>query len=228
MDAINLSSRLAHVADFVPMGARLVDIGSDHAYLPAHLLLKQRITFAIAGEVAQGPLQNAQNEIEKAELMGLLEPRLGDGFAVVEPDDQIDTAVIAGMGGQLIQKILEQGHHDQIQYDNLILQPNTDVVTVRTWLQAHHYALINEMMLFDDGHYYEILVAKPGETNFTQQQLTFGPFNLQNKAAVWIAKWQTELDRLQKLLDTLTKADQSNSIAYQNYQQQAQAIQEVI
>ena len=83
-------------------------------------------------------------------------------------------------------------------------------------------------MLFDDGHYYEILVAKPGETNFTQQQLTFGPFNLQNKDAVWIAKWQAELDRLQQLLDTLTKADQSDSIAYQNYQKQAQTIQEVI
>lgn len=228
MDAINLSNRLAHVADFVPMGARLVDIGSDHAYLPAHLLLNQKITFAIAGEIAPGPLQNAQNEIEKAGLSGKLESRLGDGFSVVDPKDNIDTVVIAGMGGQLIQKILEQGHQGQSQYETLILQPNTDVVTVRNWLQAHQYALIKETMLLDDGHFYEILVAQPGNTNFTQQELTFGPFNLQNKSTAWIQKWQAELDRLQQLLNTLKQANQNNSEAYQNYQKQAQAIQEVL
>lgn len=228
MDAINLSKRLACVAKFIPKGARLADIGSDHAYLPAHLLLNQKIDFAIAGEVALGPLQNAQAEIRKAELTKQLEPRLGDGFAVIKPNDHIDTVVIAGMGGQLIQKILAEGHREHHQYEKLILQPNTDTATVRTWLQNNQYALVDETMLFDDGHYYEILVAQPGITSFTEQQITFGPFNLQHQTLTWKQRWQSELNRLNQLLITLFQAKQGNSIAYQEYQNQAQQIKEVL
>ncbi|MFL1696281.1 tRNA (adenine(22)-N(1))-methyltransferase [Weissella kandleri] len=228
MDAIKLSPRLQAVAEFVPARARLVDIGSDHAYLPAHLLLNQHIAYAVAGEVAVGPFQNAQQTQEQFQFGPNLVTRLGDGFAVVQPEDQIDTAVIAGMGGQLINKILTAGLSETGAYEHLILQPNTDVHMVREWLQRHHYQLVDETILFDDGHYYEILVAQPGEVQYSPAELMFGPFNLKRRPAPWQQYWQRETNRLKNLLVQMQQAGQDANSAYQAYENQLNLIEEVL
>ena len=99
MDARQLSKRLEEVASFVPDGARLADIGSDHAYLPAYLALNGKIAFAVAGEVVKGPFENAQHEIKKEGLEAKVKARLANGLAAIEANDQIDTVTICGMGG---------------------------------------------------------------------------------------------------------------------------------
>lgn len=98
MDARHLSKRLATAAEFVPVGARLADIGSDHAYLPAFLALRGRIEYAVAGEVVRGPYQNACREITREGLQEIIVPRLADGLAAINADDRIDTVTICGMG----------------------------------------------------------------------------------------------------------------------------------
>ncbi len=228
MDAMSLSPRLALVASFVPAQARLADIGSDHAYLPAHLLLTGKISFAVAGEVAAGPLENVQHEIERTHLSETLIGRLGDGFAAIEPADKIDTVTIAGMGGRLIADILTAGHTAGQQYQRLILQPNIDVDVVRTWLQDNGYALIDETMVFDDNHYYEVLVAEPGVTEFTAQQLKFGPYNLARRPEVWQARWQQEVDRIHTIMTKLAAAEKTVTPAYHAYQAARDHILEVL
>ncbi len=96
MDERHLSKRLQAVADLVPDNARLADIGSDHAYLPAALLLADKIKYAVAGEVAKGPFENEKAEINKLQMQDCLIPRLADGLDAIENDDHIDTVVIAG------------------------------------------------------------------------------------------------------------------------------------
>lgn len=98
MDAQNLSKRLAAVAAQVPKGSRLADIGSDHAYLPAHLLMAQQIDFAVAGEVVEGPFENMLKEVEHRGLADHLLPRLANGLDAIRKEDRIDTITIAGMG----------------------------------------------------------------------------------------------------------------------------------
>lgn len=97
-----LSKRLETVADFVPQGARLVDVGSDHAYLPLFLVEQKRIDFAIAGEVVQGPYQSALQNVELAGRSDMIQVRLANGLAAVEEQDEISAVTIAGMGGRLI------------------------------------------------------------------------------------------------------------------------------
>ena len=109
MDEKHLSKRLTQVAAFVPQGARIADIGSDHAYLPAALALSGRIQFAVAGEVANGPYDNMVKEITENGLTKTIIPRLANGLAAIRPTDKVDTVVIAGMGGALIADILEKG-----------------------------------------------------------------------------------------------------------------------
>jgi tRNA (adenine22-N1)-methyltransferase len=228
MDALHLSNRLAAVASFIPEGARLADIGSDHAYLPANLLLNHRISFAIAGEVAKGPLENAKQEINLHHLEYVLKPRLADGLAAVAPDDKIDTVSIAGMGGRLIAQILTAGHLSTNGYKHLVLQPNIDIDVVRRWLADNHYQLVDELVLLDDGHYYEILVAEPGEMQLTDQEFTFGPFNLTRRSESWLAKWQREFNRISAIMQQLAENNKQGTDAYQDYAKQLQVIGEAI
>lgn len=228
MDALQLSRRLATVASYVRDGARLADIGSDHAYLPANLLLNKHISFAIAGEVAQGPLDNVQTEINRHRLGDVLVPRLANGLAAVTPEDLIDTVTIAGMGGRLIAQILADGHTDGQRYQRLILQPNIDIDVVRTWLMDNDYQLEDETVVEDDGHFYEVLIAVPGHADYSETELKFGPFNLEKRPEAWQTKWQREYDRVKTIMAKLESANKQDSGAYREYQQQVTEISEAL
>ncbi|MDR1567777.1 MAG: class I SAM-dependent methyltransferase, partial [Streptococcaceae bacterium] len=108
MNGEKLSKRLAMVASFVPKGARVADIGSAHAYLPVLLIKSGKISYAVAGEVAKGPFESAQQEVAKHSLDEQISVRLANGLAAISAADQIDTLTIAGMGGQLMTDILSK------------------------------------------------------------------------------------------------------------------------
>lgn len=228
MDSINLSPRLSAVASFVPKGARMADIGSDHAYLPAHLLLQSKINFAVVGEVAKGPLENARHELAKQRLTDVTVLRLGDGLAAVTAADQIDTVTIAGMGGLLIRDILAAAKARGQVFETLILQPNTDEAVVRQWLIANAYQLTHERIVQEDKHFYEIIVAKPGKQTLSSLDLTFGPFLRDEQSPVFKAKWQKEADRIALIFERMSAAGKDDTPAYHQWQARYQQIQEVL
>lgn len=228
MDSINLSPRLSAVASFVPKGARMADIGSDHAYLPAHLLLQSKINFAVVGEVAKGPLENARHELAKQRLTDVTVLRLADGLAAVTAADQIDTVTIAGMGGLLIRDILAAAKARGQVFETLILQPNTDEAVVRQWLTANAYQLTHERIVQEDKHFYEIIVAKPGKQTLSSLDLTFGPFLRDEQSPVFKAKWQKEADRIALIFERMSAAGKDDTPAYHQWQARYQQIQEVL
>ncbi|MGX4593037.1 tRNA (adenine(22)-N(1))-methyltransferase [Leuconostoc sp. JNUCC 76] len=228
MDSIHLSPRLAAVASFVPKGARLADIGSDHAYLPANLLINNKISFAIAGEVAKGPYENAQHEIVRKSLTTQLEARLANGLAAIKDEDHIDTVTIAGMGGVLITDILEAGFSRAKHFETLILQPNTDEHVVRTWLNNHQYKINDEVVEQEDNHFYEIMIATKGTQILSSLDKKFGPVLRKSKTSVFVAKWQKELDRIDTIFENLEFAGKTDSPIYQDWKNKYQQIQEVI
>lgn len=210
MDALHLSNRLQTVADFVPQNARVADIGSDHAYLPAYLALNGRIAMAIAGEVAQGPFQNAAKEIKHHKLTKMVEPRLADGLDAIRSDDKINTITIAGMGGTLITEILEAGKTKLTGVTSLILQPNVGEYGLRRWLMEHQFEIVAESILMEDEHIYEIIVAQPSKrlVKYTGNELRFGPILLQHKSNVFINKWQIEQQHLKLAVEHMRAAKQ--------------------
>lgn len=228
MDSINLSPRLSAVASFVPKGARMADIGSDHAYLPAHLLLQSKINFAVVGEVAKGPLENARHELAKQRLTDVTVLRLADGLAAVTSADQIDTVTIAGMGGLLIRDILATAKARGQVFETLILQPNTDEAVVRQWLIANAYQLTHERIVQEEKHFYEIIVAKPGKQTLSSLDLTFGPFLRDEQSPVFKAKWQKEADRIALIFERMSAAGKDDTPAYHQWQARYQQIQEVL
>ena len=143
MDESQLSLRLSRAASYVEPGDRLADIGSDHAYLPCALASNNRITFAIAGEVVEGPFQAAKNQVRRLGLTDQISVRLGDGLEVLSPEDDITAITICGMGGYLIASILDNGFKKGhlTGKERLILQPNVGERTLREWLVDHEYTI---------------------------------------------------------------------------------------
>ncbi|MGM9892713.1 tRNA (adenine(22)-N(1))-methyltransferase [Limosilactobacillus sp.] len=230
MDAQHLSHRLAQVADFVPTGARLADIGSDHAYLPAALALQGKITMAVAGEVAAGPYENMAHEIEKNGLTDQIIPRLANGLAAIQPADRIDTVTIAGMGGTLIADILDRGQEQLAGVKRLILQPNVGEYRLRSWLLAHRYQIMAERLVKEDDHIYEIIVAEPSLVPFcySNYELLFGPLLLEKKDPVFREKWQGYLQRQQGVLDQISSAKQPPIDKIKQLEERMQLVKEAL
>ena len=210
---INLSNRLQEIASFVPKGARLLDVGSDHAYLPLYLLEKGCIDYAIAGEVAEGPYSSALENVAQVGLSERVDVRLADGLAAFTDSDDIDVIAICGMGGRLIAEILEAGKVKLALVKQLILQPNNCEDELRLWLMANGFVITAEKMVTDKQKYYEIIVAEQGQMNLSAADLRFGPFLRQELSAVFKARWQKELSKLEQALVKIPETNEEAQLA---------------
>ena len=164
---MKLGSRLAALAAFVPQGTRMADIGTDHAYLPIELVQKNIAISAIAADVHIGPYQAAKDHIEGLGLNDKISVRFGDGLSVLCPSE-VDTVVIAGMGGSTIIEILTSNPEVTSSISRLILQPMVATGLVRRWLSSNQWRIIDETLVQDDGKLYEIVVAEQGVPLITE------------------------------------------------------------
>lgn len=158
---LQLQPRLQLLADLAGEGERLVDVGTDHAYLPAYLLQQGKIFCAIATDIHERPLQHAQ---ETAALFGVedrLSLRLCDGLAAVGAEE-CDTVVIAGMGGDSIVSILTAASWTADGIHRLLLQPMTKTEMLRGWLPEHGYTITGEYLVRDKDFLYPVLEVRGG------------------------------------------------------------------
>ena len=142
---IELSPRLRLAADLVPQGARLADVGTDHAYLPACLLLEGKIPWAIASDLRKGPLDRARETARQYGCGDKMAFRLCNGLAGIRPGE-VDAIVIAGMGGETIAQILEAAPWVLEEKIPLILQPMSSLPELREWLGQNGYAIAKEQL----------------------------------------------------------------------------------
>ena len=191
-----ISKRLELVASFVPQGAILLDVGSDHAYLPIELIERGKIESAIAGEVVEGPYQSAVKNVEAHGLKEKIQVRLANGLAAFEEGDQVSVITIAGMGGRLIARILEEGLEKLSNVRRLILQPNNREDDLRIWLQDNGFQIVAESILEEAGKFYEILVVEAGQMKLSDIDIRFGPFLSKGVSPVFVKKWQKEAAKL--------------------------------
>ena len=169
---MELSTRLAAIAARVPPGSRLADIGTDHAYLPAYLLLEGTIPSAVASDVNRGPLDRGR---ETARLSGVEERidfRLSDGLNGLR-EDEADVIVIAGMGGELIARILSEAPWTREKL--LLLQPMTGQPELRRWLNGNGYRIEGETVVREGEKLYVILTVRGGaDTPYSLGELWAG------------------------------------------------------
>lgn len=204
---VKCSDRLQAVARWVPPGATVADIGADHAHLLIHLLLRERIKGGIAGELNQGPYENARSQVERSGFSDRIEVRRGDGLSVLKKGE-VDTVVIAGMGGPLIAAILEKGKKELSDVRRLVLQPNNGGERVRRWLRENGWIPVGESLVEEGGILYEIIAAERGEDEALYRQppaseeqlLILGPLLWKEKPPLLSKKWLQELTARERIL----------------------------
>ena len=183
---IELSPRLRMVADLVPTGARLADIGTDHAYLPAALVLEGKIQGAIAADLRPGPLSRARTTVQSYGLTGQVAFRLCDGLTGIQAEEA-DVVVIAGMGGETIASILAAAPWTKIK--TLILQPMSSMPDLRAWLLEHGYEIEREHLAQEGTTLYTAFLVHGGQMEpMTGAQLLAGQNSHDPLRGAWLER----------------------------------------
>ncbi|MGE4214400.1 MAG: tRNA (adenine(22)-N(1))-methyltransferase TrmK [Anaerotignaceae bacterium] len=208
---MEISKRLKTVAGEVRYRT-VVDIGTDHGYVPIYLVKNKLADSAIACDINKGPLLKAKQNIEANCLLGKIETRLGSGLIPIEIGE-VETAVIAGMGGMLTIEILKAGGDVVQSLKQLVLQPQLDIDSVRKYIHTIGFKIENEQMLIDDGKYYTVINAVHGEEKtYDQCQYMFGKVNLDKKSDVLKKYLMHRLGKLTEIKDGLEKSGTENSM----------------
>lgn len=157
-----ISKRLLCCASMVQPGSRVADIGTDHGYLGIYLLQSGAARHVIACDLRKDPLENARRNAKLFGVDGEMEFRLSDGLEKILPDE-VDTVVMAGMGGDLIQKILSQCPWRKREGLQFILQPQSAGNVLRRWLCEDGFEIRREEPV-QDGHFlYTVMDIRQGE-----------------------------------------------------------------
>lgn len=160
---MELTKRMKMVADCVSKGSRIADIGCDHAYLSIDLVRRNIVLSSIASDIHAGPLKRAKENIKQYGLSDQIQIRQSNGLKHLKPNE-VDSIVIAGMGGALMIKILSEGSVCTKKATELILQPQSEIGKVRRYLHNTGFQIVFEDMCIDAGKYYVVIKAKKAAT----------------------------------------------------------------
>jgi len=149
------------VAAFVPQGAVVADVGTDHGFVPVCLTQAGRVKAAYACDIRPGPLNRARETAAQAGLEQAIRFRLTDGLDGLE-GEPIDTVILAGMGGETMANILARALWLRERQALLILQPQSKMDELEAFLRTSGWAVTDAALVFEDGHYYPVFCARPG------------------------------------------------------------------
>lgn len=198
-----LSPRLRMVGELVPAGGRLADVGTDHAYLPAALILEGKIPWAIAADLRRGPLDRARATVREYGLTGKVAFRLCDGLSGIRPDE-VDAVAVAGMGGETIAAILAAAPWTRERDLPLILQPMSSFPDLREWLQRSGFAIQEERLAREGDTIYTAMLIRAGEMPpLTPAELWAGKNTADPLRGDWLDRW---LARVRRALEGMSRA----------------------
>lgn len=158
---MKLSNRLMEIINLIPHNSIVGDVGTDHGYIPAYLIENNISKYVIATDISKGSLQKAVDYAKELNLEEKIETRLGNGLEVYKPFE-VDTLIIAGMGGLLIRDILNNNLEITNSITNFIFQPMIAGEELREYLLNNNFKIVKESLAREDNKFYEIIYAKRG------------------------------------------------------------------
>lgn len=161
---MELSIRLKTIVNQVDKCKGIIDVGTDHGYVPIFLVKQGVCEKAIASDINKGPIEKAKINISFEGLSSKIDCRLGAGLKTVKKGE-VNGVIIAGMGGNLTRDILLEDIEKVKLYDFLILQPAQNPEVLREFLYSGNFHIIDEDLCFEDGKFYELFKVKYNNEN---------------------------------------------------------------
>ncbi|MFP4697946.1 MAG: tRNA (adenine(22)-N(1))-methyltransferase [Eubacteriales bacterium] len=209
---MELSKRLLAVAEYVEEKIKVADIGTDHAYIPIYLAKYKKAKKIIAMDINKGPLNRAKKNIQKHKLDNLIETRLSNGLEQLKPYE-VDTIIISGMGGLLINKIINKSSEIINTTPRLILQPQSEIHKVRYNLHDLGFAITDEKLIYEDGKFYFVIVADKGLERYNSiSDYYYGKCLISKKDNILKLFLEKELNKKNQILHKLKKEKTNNSL----------------
>ncbi|MDT8337030.1 MAG: class I SAM-dependent methyltransferase [Candidatus Izemoplasmatales bacterium] len=188
------SIRLLAASKYVIGYNCLADCGTDHAKLPIYCVENNFVKKAYASDNKIGPLENAIKSINAVNLEGKVFPVLADGLGYLI--SEIDVVSILGMGGRLIQTILEQADLKDVK--RLILIANSENFILRDYLEKNNWKIDIEELIKEKGKYYQLMVLSKGSMNLSEIEKEFGPLIIKEKSEAFVEMIDKNIKKLLK------------------------------
>lgn len=190
-----ISKRLRFIASFIEKGMITGDIGADHGLLSYYLLENKIVDKAYASDNKIGPFNNLKKTFLNSNFE--IEIALKDG--IKDLPGYVNTLIIAGMGGELINKILKEGESFLKNVEYLILSPHLDPSSVRKFLNHINYYIVDEDIILEDK-FYLVIKAKRGFNKISEKEIILGPKLIQKKNDLIINYWSERINEIKKVI----------------------------
>lgn len=200
---MKINDRLKKIGDLVESNSFCLDIGCDHAFLDIYLVKKNKNIKAIASDIAEGPLNQARENIKREGLEDKIEVRLGNGLDTYT--DEVNTIIISGMGGRNMIGIFKNNMKVLKNIDTIILSPNNYQIDVKKFLVKNGFYIDDEELVKDKKFIYQIIKFKKGKRHYSRKEYFFGPVLLQKKGALFEEYYKREKLSREILISILPK-----------------------
>lgn len=202
MKKVRLSRRLRAVAALLPPTACYADIGADRGELAYHLLTSGHVQRAILCDISAACLERARTLFAGTPYRDRVDLRLGDGLTTLAPGEAT-YLVMAGMGGRTICQMMGGSPDVLPTLHGLVIQAMTDLAAVRRRLQALGFAIAAETLLWEEGHYYTVIFARPGQMELDAMAQAVGPAFCASQKPLLPTMIRGETEERRRLLPSL-------------------------
>lgn len=208
-----LPPRLLAIAQRIPPGSRVVDVGCDHGYLAIWLRQQGACPFVIATDLAAQPLEAARRNAQRAGVASGIEFRLADGLEGVNPHE-VDTVVLAGMGGETMRGILRGAPWLQDGGHRLLLQPQSKLPELMAFLATNGYQVRDQHLAEDSHRLYTILDVAAGQGEPPQGATRYISRTLLQRGDPLLARYLTEqIAKLRRIVGGLERTGDQEKLA---------------
>lgn len=209
---MELSKRLQFIADHIDRCKTIIDVGTDHGYIPIYSVKNNLCEKAIASDINKDPVKKAEMNAALEGVKSSVEVRLGGGLEVINIGDA-EAVVIAGMGGNLIRDILEKDIEKTASFKYLILQPAQNPEVLREYLYNNGYEIMEEDLCLDEGIYYELFKVKKINTaekvSLDPIYYEISPRLLKDKNKLMLSYLESKEEKYSKILGFIKDTSES-------------------
>lgn len=212
---MNLSKRLKSIVDLIESNDVVADIGTDHGYIPIYLIKNNISSFVIASDINKGPINTSLKNLKEHGVENKVETRLGPGLETISKGE-VDVAVIAGMGGNLIADIIKDSYETAKDLKYLILQPAQNQEVLRKYLIENGFKILCEKVVVDFGKYYHTIKVTSGREIPYEKEVYYytGRGELHTKGENFKGYINSKIEEFEKIIDFTQKSEDKSRYEY--------------